>query len=125
MRQSLLKDWSESQHRVQCDHVLLIDEWFEISELGEAFEYLSKLVAIDAIIVQEKTIDMPAVKNLTGWGKALDIALAQEIVLQANRLFPDLIQNGKGYVFVLLTLREILEVRVLLISLNKVRVFEL
>ena len=93
MRQSLLKDRSEGQHRVQCDHVLLIDEWFEISELGEPFEDLSKLVAIDAIIVQEKTIDMPAVKNLTRWGQALDIALAQEIVLQANRLLPDLIQD--------------------------------
>ena len=96
MRQSLLKDWFKSKHWVQSDHVLLIDKWFEVSELGKTVEHLCKLVAVDAIVLQKESIYEFTVKDFARRGQALDVSLTKEIVLQANGLLPDLVEDGKG-----------------------------
>ena len=54
------------------------------------------MVAVDAIVLQKESIYEFTVEDFARRGQALDVSLTKEIVLQANGLLPDLVEDGKG-----------------------------
>ena len=56
------------------------------------------------------------VKDFTRWCETVDIALAQEVVLQAQGLFPNLLENRQRYILVFITSVKVLDPRVIFID---------
>ena len=79
---------------MQINCILLVDQRLEVSQLDHACQNLCKLVPIDPIIVQEESVDHAEIEHLASRCETFYIAFAQEIVLQAQRLLPDLVKNG-------------------------------
>ena len=61
----------------------------------DAFEDSGQRVTVQAAVIEEHPIDHTHVEVLARLGQALAVTFAQVVVLQAERLVVDLVQNGQ------------------------------
>ena len=110
-------------NRQGVDLILLVDYRFEVFEAGEAFQNRGKVVSREATVAEADPVDLSVIERHTGCCDALALALPKDVVLQAECLPVDLLEDWKWQTVILLALIVVLEdgvVFVLLLVLNDV-----
>ena len=107
------------QHRPQflkgkvADGVHLVDDRFEVFELGKALENMTELGIGNTTIVEEDAIHDPLVEELAGFGQTAAVTFAQAILLKHERLFDHFFEDRQHQVEVFLALKEVVDLWVL------------
>lgn len=107
------------------DLVALVDDRLKVFDLDEAFEDGRKLGPCEPTIVEQRAVHRSVVNEFARFCQTLTLAIADHIVLQAERLPVYFVQYRQEQVMSLLTLGEVLDHRVCRIFLTGVTFFHL